>query len=540
MNRITKSLGYLAKQTCAAVLLFLSSKPVIAATLVSGNVSGEWTKTGSPYMVIDNCTVPSGQTLTIQPGVIVIVEEKISITINGRIIANGTTTENITFKGAAENVYWNRIQIFNSGNEDSQITYCNISDADYGLVLDSSNLSATMQTKIFNCVFNNCKSACIYVAANGYSNWGAATFRSPTNNPSILNTKFKNSKSGIIINISGQHSSGWSGSRTDVGTSNPHINNCIFDSLSGIAIAFSVGAYPGKSNPILVNNVINNCNIAIDTIDSFDSVIKNNVIMSCKIAIKRTGTLSTQVGSTCFFNNLTNFIGYPVAYGRVIYQNQNGTPSDVAMNIFADPKFSDTNNFTLTANSPCIDAGDSNADYNDKVFPPSLGTVINDMGAYGGPGAVMPVISNTGDQDGDGIPDSWMMKYFGHASGQENDKTRAQDDYEDDGLSNAQEFEAGTDPTKADSDGDGYNDQTEIQAGSDPLDPKSTPPPVLLISVQQVKIEFIAGNGKTNNIEASSDLKNWSQVEQIMGTGNSVIRLYDVTNNMRYFRLIQP
>ena len=37
--------------------------------------------------------------------------------------------------------------------------------------------------------------------------------------------------------------------------------------------------------------------------------------------------------------------------------------------------------------SRCIDAGDPSSAYNDSCFPPSLGTVRNDLGAYGGPGA---------------------------------------------------------------------------------------------------------------------------------------------------------
>ena len=39
------------------------------------------------------------------------------------------------------------------------------------------------------------------------------------------------------------------------------------------------------------------------------------------------------------------------------------------------------------AGSPCIDAGDSNPLYNDSCFPPSQGTVRNDMGFSGGPAA---------------------------------------------------------------------------------------------------------------------------------------------------------
>jgi hypothetical protein len=51
------------------------------------------------------------------------------------------------------------------------------------------------------------------------------------------------------------------------------------------------------------------------------------------------------------------------------------------------------------------------------------------------------------DSDGDSLPDSWMQLYFGHTTGLESDRSRAQDDYDGDGVSNRDEFIAGTDPT---------------------------------------------------------------------------------------------
>lgn len=51
------------------------------------------------------------------------------------------------------------------------------------------------------------------------------------------------------------------------------------------------------------------------------------------------------------------------------------------------------------------------------------------------------------DSDGDGIPDWWMLKYFGHPTGQAGDLSLAQDDADGDGMSNLQEYLAGTDPT---------------------------------------------------------------------------------------------
>jgi Tol biopolymer transport system component len=53
----------------------------------------------------------------------------------------------------------------------------------------------------------------------------------------------------------------------------------------------------------------------------------------------------------------------------------------------------------------------------------------------------------TVDSDGDGIPDLWMMHYFGHPTGQAADLSLAQDDADGDGMSNLEEFLAGTDPT---------------------------------------------------------------------------------------------
>jgi hypothetical protein len=57
------------------------------------------------------------------------------------------------------------------------------------------------------------------------------------------------------------------------------------------------------------------------------------------------------------------------------------------------------------------------------------------------------------DLDGDDLPDAWEIQYFGGLS------SSAEDDVDGDGLSNAQEYQLGTDPTLLDTDGDGQIDQ---------------------------------------------------------------------------------
>ena len=66
------------------------------------------------------------------------------------------------------------------------------------------------------------------------------------------------------------------------------------------------------------------------------------------------------------------------------------------------------------------------------------------------------------DSDRDGIPDKWMIRYFGHPTGQASDHSLAQDDPDSDGLTNLQEYRHSTDPTNRDTDGDGLSDGDEV------------------------------------------------------------------------------
>ena len=98
--------------------------------------------------------------------------------------------------------------------------------------------------------------------------------------------------------------------------------------------------------------------------------------------------------------------------------------------IDADPLFLGEEDYRLSHGSPCIDAGNPDPSYYDVYFPPSLGVLRNDMGAYGGPGASAWCGDNDGDGHesvvcgGDDCNDSYAAAYPGAeeiCDGQDND-----------------------------------------------------------------------------------------------------------------------
>ncbi len=68
-----------------------------ADTPVSGSVSGTWTASGSPYVVVGSVTVDSGLTLTIDESVTVLFGSNESMTVNGTLITHGMPSQGVVF-----------------------------------------------------------------------------------------------------------------------------------------------------------------------------------------------------------------------------------------------------------------------------------------------------------------------------------------------------------------------------------------------------------------------------------------------------------
>ena len=75
----------------------ISTNLATSTSVPAGNVSGTWTKTGSPYLVGGDITLQSGSTLVIEAGVTVQFQGYFEFRINGEIQAVGKPGAMILF-----------------------------------------------------------------------------------------------------------------------------------------------------------------------------------------------------------------------------------------------------------------------------------------------------------------------------------------------------------------------------------------------------------------------------------------------------------
>ena len=98
----------------------------------------------------------------------------------------------------------------------------------------------------------------------------------------------------------------------------------------------------------------------------------------------------------------------------------------------------------------------------------------------------------------------------------------------------------GTNPNLADTDGDSYLDGAEAEFLGDPLAPGSTPRVKSRMVVDpaggNAQFRFLAEQGYTYSIEASTNLVDWQTLETgIAGTGGTAWRDYPMQGFQRHF-----
>jgi hypothetical protein len=225
--------------------------------------------------------------------------------------------------------------------------------------------------------------------------------------PIIKNNIIKNNEA---INNAGVTSCGGGGMR--IGDGNPKIlNNVIMynKALYGSGIVLNYTGVTMRNNLICYNSQASSYQSgagiwANNTLSGKIRLIENNTIIHNSSSTGTAGVLSygsnLVLRNNIVWGNTTSLSGPQVlAYGggtliATYCDIQNGYTGAGNINVY--PQFADTN-FILANGSPCIDAGDSSAVYNDPADSanpsnarfPSKGGVRNDIGAYGGAGSFL-------------------------------------------------------------------------------------------------------------------------------------------------------
>ncbi|MBE0572834.1 MAG: T9SS type A sorting domain-containing protein [Ignavibacteriaceae bacterium] len=128
------------------LLIILPSLTLSQTYIPPGDVSGIWLVNNSPFYIQGDITIPNDSSLIIEPGVLVEFQGYYALNVQGRLLANGTETNNITFTiDDTTGFYnpdttqggWNGIQFIDTPNENdtSKIIYCTLQ---YGKAVGSN------------------------------------------------------------------------------------------------------------------------------------------------------------------------------------------------------------------------------------------------------------------------------------------------------------------------------------------------------------------------------------------------------------------
>ncbi len=429
--------------------LFVTFVTLLCVTIASADttyvcgtiVSQTWTPAGSPYVVTCNIFVAG---LTIQPGVKVVFNGNYVFEVGGTLTAIGTAQDSIIFERADASIGWQGIY-FNFSNPGSELAYCRISGSqNSGIRINSSypnvhnctiahnSSTSGAGIRVWNTTdftLTDCKvsensaydgsqagrGGGIYItigralltrceiSRNSLGGWsgivggGVCSFGSLTmRNCTVRGNSVSNS-------LVGPFDDGYAYVGGVYGSDTTELRNCIIDSNSVYAHstwtwstthAYGGGVFSPK-RIILLNCVMSYNTVSGDHSSDWQGaglffsgsdtahVINSTIAYNTNQGVRQyAGTIQMR-NSIVFFNTPIQIAGTSV---KASYCDVQDGYAGVG-NINVNPVFDSTSNLQIIPRSNCIDAGDPDPSYNDSCIPPSLGTVRNDIGAHGGPGA---------------------------------------------------------------------------------------------------------------------------------------------------------
>lgn len=358
------------------ICIFIQRSGNAQTNIAAGNVSGTWNISGSPYLIQGHIFIPSGSTLTIDPGVKVLFQGHYKLNIQGRILAIGNNIDSIYF-GVPNSLIWPgwwglRFELTTAVQDSSILDYCIIKNGKANASNEDGNgggifLKNFSKVRISNCLIADnttttgstlygngagiyCKSSSPIIKNNHITNnsaqfGGGGIFcddASPLIKNNLIDQNTSQSGGGVYCTASSSFISEntivnntvtyGGGGLFCYGSSNniTIFNNIISDNtcIGGIG-----GGIQCNSSPALIeNNIINNnnCNASngrgggVACVSS-TAMIKNNTINNNYATYSGGGIVSEWSDNSDIINNIitNNSAGVIGGGGISIYTNGN-------------------------------------------------------------------------------------------------------------------------------------------------------------------------------------------------------------------------
>ena len=342
--------------------------------IYQGGVAGLWDSNNSPYYICGDIFVKSGESLYIGPDVYVLFQDAYELAIgpNAQLKVLGSERDSVKFIAENPSVGWFGLDFINSGNDDT-LSFCTIRHAK-----NSGKKGGAIYCESSSPFFTNS------LFEQNSAKEGGAIYCS-TSFPIIKKSVFRNNfaeSGGAIFLVK----------------STINVGQCIFTLNEATRYGGAVFCDESKArlqNVTFSQNAATYYGGAVNLEHDSHLFVKNSIYSE---------NLATRGGNNLSFRSSFEQNSMEHAYscidtsgGDWLYRAHNSSLGENrifwgAGNIFENPQFMDTenNNFKLSPQSPCIDAGGPNDDIGDEPFP--HGFRIN-MGAFGGTPLATPTIS---------------------------------------------------------------------------------------------------------------------------------------------------
>ena len=381
------------------VLIFslLSNSMFSSTSVPAGDVSGTWTLSSSPYLIEGDITVPAGQSLIIEPGVLVEFQNWYRLIINGDVQAVGTSSQQIVFTatppGPGEPA-WPGIDIMD-GTADSHFEYCVVENGQSrGAAPNSTGaafyiLNSSPVIKYCTLRNNNSKTGggAIYIdggspliegctVTDNYSKYGGAIYSTNYATPVISGNIITNnsvSASGAFSPVTA-YGGGIYLFRSDAVIKNNVISNNSVYATGNVGTNARGGAiYSNSSNPVITGNTIYNNDVTGALPEGGAIYINNGNIVTVNNIMWN--NMPEQVSITSYGSGSVLFAYSDIEGGQTGILVDNSTVYWQEGNISSDPLFTDPagEDYSLQSGSPAIDAGIAHYEWQ--------GNVIVDLGS---------------------------------------------------------------------------------------------------------------------------------------------------------------